>query len=208
MNHWPRKKFLHSNSKFWSQLKTTMKGGFNFSQQCNKMHYCGCTIMLEHLTRKPDRSNQLPYERNSLEKISYVFSSAKEIADNIFRLLSDLEGGISLSLLLRFLIWISKCYQLNIGRILLLHFHEWCKTSRWVFSQSWATGWKSPVLQQITLPRESRMSCALTAAKLWPQKGLLSQESPGRPAAAHPTVSLNKEILASLWAAREKRLSW
>lgn len=59
--------------------------------------------MLEHLTQKPDRSNELPYERNSLEKISYVFSSAKEIADNIFRLLSDLEGGISLNLLLRFL---------------------------------------------------------------------------------------------------------
>lgn len=183
MNHLPRKKCLHSNSKFLSQLKTTMKGGFNFSQQCNKMHYCG-----SHCTQKTDRSNQLPYERNSLEKISYVFSSAKEITDNIFRLLSDLEGGISLGLLLVFLTRISKCYQLNIGRILLLHFHERCKTSRWVFSQSWETGWKSPIMQQITLPRESRMSCALTAAKLWPRKGLLSQESPGRPAAPRPTV--------------------
>lgn len=42
------------------------------------------------------------------------------------------------------------------------------------------TGWKSHVMKQIAPPRENRMPFALTAAKLWPQKDLLPQESPWR----------------------------
>lgn len=57
--------------------------------------------------------------------MSHLFSSEKEMADNILRLLNDLEGFIPLGLLVRSLTWISKCYQLNIGRTLLLHLHQW-----------------------------------------------------------------------------------
>lgn len=35
---------LTFKSKSLSKLETVVEGGFNFSQQCSKMHNCSCTI--------------------------------------------------------------------------------------------------------------------------------------------------------------------
>lgn len=78
-----------------------------------------------------------------------------------------------LGLSLRPLMWISKCYPLNIGRTLVLHLHWWLllqpsKTSRCILSQCIhsETGGKSSVMKCNTISGKQNSVCTDHCATL------------------------------------------
>lgn len=107
---------LHSNNKSLSKLETTIEGGFNFSQQCSKMH----NKYIYTSARRQTGQISWQMKGTSQRKLVVCFPVQKRWPITY----SDC-WVIPLGLSLRSLMWISKCYQLNIDRTLLLHLHWW-----------------------------------------------------------------------------------